>query len=256
MSEIVKYHGAEIERVSAAQSGLKIRSISNTEPLNQALRYVIALIGLKKENMPSDANTAVIVDYINHNLGEFTIEEIRLAFTLGVAKKLTDTKGKILDMNHYQSFNAIYITDVMYAYREYVKNNRLNVKPQPVETKPTPEQIDKMLRDGCVSCFNEYVETGNINDYGSARYSYIVDRGFINLTPEQALQNRKDAEATIKVNTQDKLSVTMSRDLRLILQDWESRKPEGVICGEADRIALRHFFDSLIEDCKHISEIL
>lgn len=114
------------------------------EPIKMQLRYVFAIIGLRKlpskespfDDVPSDE--AVLLEFIHRNYGNYHPLEIRAAFELAIQGKL---KIKTEFVNHYQDFNCAYFGRIMAAYRPYRENLLAKVEKAEQEDRPlTPEE--------------------------------------------------------------------------------------------------------------------
>lgn len=105
------------ERVFAANCLEKITPLTDTEEMNQALRYVFALIGLRGEHFPDPLETQVLVNFIRSNYTEYTLEEVKLAFTFLVVGRLEFKNSD--DAKHFQKFSPEYFGRIMKAYDRY-----------------------------------------------------------------------------------------------------------------------------------------
>lgn len=114
------------EKFALAVQGQRIASVSDLEPLKQVLRYCMALVGVRAQNLPDEANKAVLLHFIKNNYGGHTPEEIRLAFDMAVSGKL----GLPLDqVKCYENFSPLYFSTIMNAYREWAKAEYVQLKP-------------------------------------------------------------------------------------------------------------------------------
>ena len=104
---------SETRTIVAANFGTRIANLGqNVTPLSEVMRYVFVLVGLKRENLPTEAEAMVIRQFIAQNYAATTVEEIKTAFDLAV-------KGELeVDLRHFQTFSTLYFAQVMKAYEK------------------------------------------------------------------------------------------------------------------------------------------
>lgn len=125
--------------VAAIQS-TKIAAINDLQPIREALRYCMVLVGVRSQNLPGEAEKAVLFNHIIQNYGGHTPEEIRLAFEMAVSGKL----GLPLDeVKCYENFSPLYFSTIMAAYRDWAKQE---YQYHEKETLALP-QVDKVTID-------------------------------------------------------------------------------------------------------------
>ena len=129
--KLVKFEGAIQDR--------RIATLVDIEPLKQALRYAMVLVGIKAHNVPNEREKAVLLQFIQNNYGGHTPAEIRLAFDLAVSGELD-----VDDVKCYENFSPLYFANIMNAYRRWARHQHASIRPKPKE--PTPdEKIDISL---------------------------------------------------------------------------------------------------------------
>lgn len=101
------------KQINEANTGKFVQDSTRTELL-QVLAYCFSVTGLTTENIPQEANKAVLLDFILSTYGSYRLEEIRAAFRLAVADKLPTADGKPIE--HFQNFSAQYFGRVMSAF--------------------------------------------------------------------------------------------------------------------------------------------
>lgn len=153
--KFTSFKGREI--AEAALCDTRIGNLNGElEPIKQSLRYIFALIGLKAENLPSELQKAVLLDFIQSDLKQYTPEELKLAFRMAIAGELS------IDVTHYQNFNALYLSAVMNAYQEQRGKTLLEYQRQQKALEPpvekTPEEIKKAFWDYVFTCIVEPFE--------------------------------------------------------------------------------------------------
>lgn len=128
--ELVKFEGAIQDR--------RIATLMDIEPLKQALRYAMVLVGIKAHNVPNDREKAVLLQFIQNNYGGHTPSEIRLAFDLAVSGQLD-----VDDVKCYENFSPLYFASIMNSYRRWAKSQYEEISPkEPELTAEEKLQID------------------------------------------------------------------------------------------------------------------
>jgi len=256
--QFATFSGREI--VQAALD-TKIRNLDTDEPIRQSLRYVFALIGLKPENFPSELQKAVLIEFIQSDMKDYSPEEIRIAFRLAVAGELQ------VEINHFQNFSALYLANVFNAYKSHRAKAMIEFsrKIDKTQLKPAEPSKEEQARD-----FWGFVEMFIVQKFEKYRDQKIFEGTFTGFEPifkvlenrlqlltienKEKFEIRKRAVRIQKERFQKKKasSVEEARDLRKIAQkvfeqgfdnafEHEIRK----ICFE---IAVREFYDQLIQN--------
>jgi len=250
------FKGREI--AEAATQDTPIGKLTNDEPIRQSLRYVFALIGLKAENLPTEIQKMVLLEFIQTELKLFTPTEIKLAFRMAVAGELN------VELSHFQNFNAMYLANVMNAYREKrgAALTELNQKMTLAETKREPTEAEKIATfwgyvDGVImSIWDQFVKTKRMDwsrVYGSDHVFLTLEKmELINLTVAE--KNAILAEAETQVKQKLELEQPESRDrareirkLRDALS--EGQVPQSVqqqIVTRARQISVEQLFHNMI----------
>ena len=86
--------------------------------LKPVIFYVMELVGFKPENMNRESLDRMI-EYIQTNFPRLSMEDFKTAFELGVRGDLE------IDLNTYQNFHTLYVSNVIQAFKRYqLKQNR------------------------------------------------------------------------------------------------------------------------------------
>lgn len=96
------------------------------EKLNEALAYAIMIIGFNLDNLDK-AQMVILKDFLRSSFPMFKIDNFKEAFRLGAAGKLS------VSLKHYNSFSAVYISDVLNAYSKHEQTQ--NLLPKPADNK-------------------------------------------------------------------------------------------------------------------------
>lgn len=127
MPELMPSKNGEVAKFQQALQTQRIAQL-DTEPLKQALRYAMVLVGIKAHNVPNDREKTVLIQFIQKNYGGHTPDEIRLAFDLAVSGELD-----VEDVKCYENFSPLYFASIMNAYRIWARHKHKELKPKPNE---------------------------------------------------------------------------------------------------------------------------
>jgi hypothetical protein len=93
--------------------------------LNQNLIYIMQLVGLNV--MPDKIKMSVLEDWIRSEYGNFTINEVKVAFKQMVSNDFID---------HYQNFSPAYFSQVMDRYKKKANQIRKMIPQERQEAIP------------------------------------------------------------------------------------------------------------------------
>ena len=133
-----------------AQNQPVIRQLDD-EDLKKILRYVMILVGLRGNNLPTDEEKYVLINFIRSSYANQTLAEIKLAFEMAVAGKFT------VDVKCYENFSCEYFGRIMNAYIEFARQETKNIPKQIEAPKPTPS--DDQLRLMSIQNANNHAES-------------------------------------------------------------------------------------------------
>jgi hypothetical protein len=257
------------EIITTAAEGISIRHLQDDEPIKQAFRYIFTLIGLKAENIPSELQKVVLLNYVKSELGNFTPEEICLAFRLAVSKRLD------VEVQHYQNFNAIYLSEVMESFRIQKQNAVSEYKRQlkslemEKENEVSPETklrlfwefVDQVI----VEIWDQFQKTGRIN-FSHYRIATIFDTlenqlCLLILTKDQKIEIKKRAEEIAKRELDEPSdSIEKIREIRSIKETINAGINhvgfEAKVVNKCKEIAIREFFQKLKNEKKDLRIII
>jgi len=120
--------------------GNKLKNVSNVQLIADLLTELFVLSGLSLNNYPNDNEEALLIRFVRGNFENYTINEIRLAFTLAVKRDLMPFMGKNADVSHYQNFSVEYFCKIMTGFRKY-KAHQLTPLLAKVSNLPTLPEI-------------------------------------------------------------------------------------------------------------------
>ena len=166
------------------------------DEIKQALAKIFLMIGLRKQHFPNGFELDFIVSNIRKLYAHRTIFDLTNAFELGLRKEID------VELNCYDQFTLIYLSNIMDAYRKYlVKSyNELPVEqPKQIEYKMTKEEKLADIEDfGTTECAFSMIP-GYI-------YDWIIDLGLVILDEDDKTEYYRRAiqmrESELKANAE------------------------------------------------------
>ena len=180
--------------------------VRHEEDLKQVLRYAMVLVGLRGNNMPTEEEKFVLLNFIRSNFGNQTPEEIKLAFELALSGKLG------IDAKCYENFSCEYFGRIMNAYIEYARQETKSVPKEEESPKEVPSDADlkmaainsaNMYSQEMIKCYERNIKMNWIAGGLHVLYDYIVKFGIY----EASLEDKQRIYATNinKYATKDEL---------------------------------------------------
>jgi hypothetical protein len=140
----------------------------------------MVLVGLRGNNMPTEEEKFVLLNFIRSNFGNLTPEEIKLAFELAVSGKLG------IDAKCYENFSCEYFGRIMNAYIEYARQETKSVPKEEEAPKEVPSDADlkmaainsaNMYSQEMIKCHERNIKMNWIAGGLHVLYDYIVKFG-------------------------------------------------------------------------------
>jgi hypothetical protein len=187
------------------------------------------LVGI---NNPGEVKLAILEDWIRTEYGNFTINEVKVAFKQMVANDFID---------HYQNFSPAYFSQVMDRYKKKANEVRKMMPEERVEA--IPHLTDLEIID---YSYQEYklleIRTFDRLFNPLSVFTKLHNSGIKNWTKEDgALAKKKLMEIiTYKANKMDIISAKQYRD------EWT----ESWLKNQARAVAVALFFDLQIKNGK------
>jgi hypothetical protein len=110
----------------------------------------MVLVGLRGNNMPTEEEKFVLLNFIRSNFGNQTPEEIKLAFDWAVSGKLN------VDAKCYENFSCEYFGRIMKAYIDYARQETHAIPKEIEEPKAIPSDAD--LKMAAINSANMYIQ--------------------------------------------------------------------------------------------------
>jgi len=175
----LKTGNASANIILQAQSTQSLR-LRNEEDLKQVLRYAMVLVGLRGNNMPTEEEKFVLLNFIRSNFGNQTPEEIKLAFELAISGKFA------IDAKCYENFSCEYFGRIMKAYIDYARQETITVPQIEEVVKEIPSDADlkmaainsaNMYAQEMIRCHDRNIKMNWIAGGLHVLYDYIVKFG-------------------------------------------------------------------------------
>jgi len=177
---------AQIHRTS-----LKIRDIQADGMLNleKSLREICKIVGLRREQSQEDITRVLL--FIKNNYSDLSIQGIRQAVDYALTGKIE------AQLEHYQSLDIKYISQILNAYREHIRKSELELRKLEKQ-KETEDQIKKDMnktpeerKEECRIAYEglvKYVEINNSLPIGwdwIGAYWYMEANGLVTTDVEE-----------------------------------------------------------------------
>jgi hypothetical protein len=143
----LKNGSSEANSILQARSTQSLR-LRHEEDIKQVLRYSMVLVGLRGNNMPTEEEKFVLLNFIRSNFGNVTPEEIKLAFEWAVSGKLG------IDAKCYENFSCEYFGRIMKAYIDYARQETITVVKEIEAPQEIPSDAD--LKMAAINSANMY----------------------------------------------------------------------------------------------------
>jgi hypothetical protein len=199
---------AEANIILQARSTQSLR-LRHEEDIKQVLRYAMVLVGLRGNNMPSEEEKFVLLNFIRSNFGNQTPEEIKLAFEWAISGKLN------IDAKCYENFSCEYFGRIMKAYIDYARQETITVQQVEEVVKEIPSDADlkiaainsaNMYAQEMIRCQERNIKMNWIAGGLHVLYDYIVKFGIY----EASLEDKQRIYASNLTKNLDKDELIMA----------------------------------------------
>lgn len=161
---------------------------SNQNDILTILAYAIQVTGVNVEKI-SNQDLQVIANYLKENYPHVKVGEIKEAFDLGIKSELD------IDLNHYQNFSAMYVSNIIQAYKRYKMKHP--PKPEPKPQLPIPEDTPKQAFDFIEKIFNETGKEPLLANWNLA-FKHAEETNLITLTTDEKLMFQENVRFEIE----------------------------------------------------------
>lgn len=257
MSDLVIYQQKKqsleaVDFIKDTLNQVRIREIKNTFEAKKAIIVWIHATsyacGIKEqihEVIEDD-----LVECILTRFKSLSVDELYYAFKLeryGVYELKTD---------HYQSFNAAYVSTVLKKYIEYKKNTRIKHNLPIAKTQDMPQltqqEKDALTYTGVINCFDKYVQDKYIINGYVWVYDHLQELKILNPEKESKLAAMKIAKKNLQNQAKENPNLAVTKKM---IEDLEKKNSPAIIV-EAKRLLLEQYFSELINRNKSIKNVL
>lgn len=151
----------------------------------------MVLVGLRGNNMPTEEEKFVLLNFIRSNFGNQTPEEIKLAFELAVSGKLG------IDAKCYENFSCEYFGRIMKAYIDYARQETITVVKEIEVPKEIPSDADlkmaainsaNMYSQEMIRCHERNIKMNWLAGGLHVLYDYLVKFGIYEANAEDKMR--------------------------------------------------------------------
>lgn len=243
-----------METLTEIVSATKIRNVkeSITDKLRSVIYAAMFLKGFDLSAKDIAAMSQILEkDIRNSKLQNLTLEEVRYAVENGI-------KGEYGD---YYGLNNVTLLNFLKAYSTSETRAKAlqaqNLKQIPQKTTITEHEKTQEMINRIIEKFNKYKETNRLMDYGNPSYNFLAKAGIINYTEEKRKEFKILARKMVTARETLELTNPLKRkDALQMLEDIKNDTEHKKIIAEAKRLALKDFFNNLIEMGEHIENVL
>lgn len=134
-----------------ASVGQTLRTCEDND-LKQVLRYSMLLVGLRANNMPTEEEKFVLINFIKSNFGNVTIAQIKMAFDMAVSGKLQ------VDAKCYENFSCEFFGRIMASFLMYSAEETRIISQKVIESDPLPIPSEAELKAQAIESANMYAD--------------------------------------------------------------------------------------------------
>ena len=196
--KLLKTGNALAEQLMLASKGNTLR-LTDDNDLKQVLRYSMLLVGLRANNMPTEEEKFVLINFIKTNFANVTLAQIKMAFDMAVAGKLG------VDAKCYENFSCEFFGRIMARFLEYSAEETRIISQRVIEDEPLPKPSESELKAQAIEALNMYADqVANDPNFkwlaGGLQHLYDVAKelGLIKLNAEekQAIWSKTKGDVT------------------------------------------------------------
>lgn len=183
----------------------RIKHLDSPDKIIELVNYLYVLLNVKKDNQLNELEESVLNGVILNNFSNFSIDEIKHAFRLGVAGEL--------GIEMYQKLDSITLGKVLGAYKIYkakkIKNFKLSNMSKE-QKKLTEAEISEIEQQFIENCINPYVEerktmTEPKIDWATyAIFNHFWNLKYIKLSKTDIKKYKKEAEKYWKADLKNR----------------------------------------------------
>lgn len=173
----------------------RIKHLDSPDKIIELLNYLYVLLNVKKDNQLNEIEESVLNGVIINNFGNFSTDEIKHAFRLGVAGEL--------ELELYNKLDSITFGKVIQAYKKYKAKKIKNFKSKNMTNQDKNISLEKRAaieHEFVINCVVPYFDerkkmTSPKIDFNTyAVFKYLWDQGNIKLSKKDKEKFKKEAQ--------------------------------------------------------------
>ena len=255
-TQIIQDWAPERQKVVKGYYDRKISTFFDAEDKNEQFQNLHKLLvkcclltGVKP--LPLDEEIRLFVEYIAEHFYKFSLLEVDNAFNLATAGKLD------VEPNHYQSFNVIYISNILNAYSEYkgkyiLEYRKLLEESQKVE--PTEEEKTQLMIESMLEAFDNYKEERYYNQFGWVSYDFLTRIGALSIPDEVKQEILENAQAMaveeLKNKRVEEKQVSEKKKIGELIDDIlkDNSGKQDIVIRICKNLGLMYYYDFILEN--------
>lgn len=259
MSDIIIYNEnsqkmTEVGFVRNISEQTKLRDINNSYELSKqaGLVFAVALnhLGIK-EALPQITKQD-IMEMLLTRYKNLSLDEVAYAFKLERYGVLGDRT------EHFQLFNAQYVSDVLEKYKTWkMEVKKLHNISVVIEEKSDISDEEKRywINKGVTECLDEFEKTSLIKEGSFNTYNILFDLGYLPKDKQYKETILESAIECIKIE-QDLLKDVKGSDPRKISETLERIKnpKDSIVIIKCKELVLSQFFRNLLKDQERLNK--
>lgn len=190
---------------------------------------IMLKLGIRSQNLPSEEEKKVLISHIYTHYGEHTVQEVKLAFEMGMEGKLE------VKMEAYENFSCLYFSTVMNAYRDWARkeikhvSNTFMDRIKEEEEKPKESLSDKTYEEWMEDQRKKINEGMIVDLVPMMLYDYAIGKGLISPSNQQ----KKECLVIAAKYMQGKLNANVEdRDSAREAKEFNEMMGKGEITGK------------------------
>lgn len=256
MSDLIVYDESrqslgEVAFIKSVVKHKKIRNISDSYTISKEISHWITqttnLLGIK-DAVPTH-NKTEITELILSVFKNLSFDELYYAFKMerfGVLGEKTQ---------HYQLFDASYVSDILNKYKnwriEVRRKHNLSIAKPKEENGISEQEKLSIVSKGILNLFEHFKEHGDIPPGNLYVYEVLYEDGFLPTDPETKRQVYEEAKQVLEFELQNKKALTQKeKDEYLLIKKAIESKHHPRVVIEAKMISIKKFFRSALKDEK------
>lgn len=155
---------------------------SENKDLKKVLAKSMVMVGFRTANI-TEMELIMICDYVKRRFKHLKVIEINEAFELGVAGELEKYN---LEMNTYQTFSTLYVSDVLKAYKKYKQEKHLIIDRTKLEPDVVPALTYNEIAHHTEKAYNLFKHNQKLTGAKWTEiYQHLKKEGKINIPKEE-----------------------------------------------------------------------